>query len=105
MIERETWRAMNRKLEYAGREIAKLYLNLLGIGILIGFPALCFVGLIFAVAEIGDLIGFRGSLAVIAFFGVPFFALLFCSIYANQHIWPAIKRLLADLEQSRHDLN
>jgi hypothetical protein len=105
MIERKTWRVINRKFEIVGRELAKLYLNLLTLGILIGFPVLCFVGLVFAVAEIGDLIGLRGSLAITAFFGVPFFALLFCSIYANRHIWPTVKRLLADLEQSRHDLN
>jgi hypothetical protein len=83
MVERETWRAVNRKFEYVGREFAKLYLSLLGIGILIGFPAICFVGLVFLVVEVGDLIELRGSMAVTAFFGVPFFALLFCSVYAN----------------------
>ena len=102
--QRETWRAINRKFECVGRELAKLYLSFLGIGILIGFPAICFIGLIFLVAEVGDLIGLRGSLAVAGFFGVPFFALFFCSIYANQHIWPVVKRLLAEIEDARYDL-
>jgi len=106
MIERGSWRSMKGKFEYVGRELAKQYLSLLAIVIIVGFPAICFVGLVFLVAEVGDLMGLRGGVAVMAFLGVPFFSLLFFSIYANQHIWPVIRRLLEEIDpiSARHPL-
>jgi hypothetical protein len=61
MIERGPWRSIKSKFECFGRELAKQYLSLLAIVIIVGFPAICFVGLVFLVAELGDLIGLRGA--------------------------------------------
>jgi hypothetical protein len=95
---------MKNALENAGRELAKLYLSLLSLGILAGFPAICFIGLMYLFATAADFAGVRGTLAIVLFFGVPFFVLLFFSIYVSQHTWPATKRLLEEVEKLRQGI-
>jgi len=89
-----------RALERAGKWAADIYLVLLGLIIIIGFPIICVVALIYLGAGAAALVG-GGSLGIILFFGVPFFILLFFSIYAwNPYVGPAVERVLNALRNS-----
>jgi hypothetical protein len=91
---RETIKA---SLERAGKIAADIYIGFLGLGILLGFPILCILGLIYIGVWAGSLVG--GVLGVVLFLGLPFFLLLFFSIYAwAPYVWPTLQRALRELQ-------
>ncbi len=92
--------ALTQAFEAAGKEAAKAYLAILGLAVLIAFPILCIIGLIYLSAGIAALVGGR-TLGAIMFLGFPFLVLLFFSIYAwRPHVWPAVSKALTELSDT-----
>jgi hypothetical protein len=91
-----TREALNETLERIGREVARIYLGFAGLAILVAFPFLCIVGLIYLGGFAWALVG--GVFGIVLFLGVPFFLVLFFSIYAwRPYVWPALERALKEL--------
>jgi hypothetical protein len=96
MSVRET---ITRLLERTGKLAGDMYLGFLGIGMMLGFPILCILGLIYLGAWAASFVG--GILGIILFFGMPLFLLVLFSIYAwTPHVWPALERALRELRNS-----
>ena len=95
---------MKQIFDYVGRELAKLYLVLLGIALLIVFPIVVFVGMFYLLAMIGDALEIRGGLGIVYFFGC-LVLLLVLFFLASRHVRPVTTRLLDEVRKSAQDLN
>ena len=95
---------MKQTFDYVGRELAKLYLVLLGIAILIVFPIAVFVEVFYLLAMIGDALEIRGGLGIVYFFGC-LVVLLVLFVLASRHVRPVAMRLLDEVRKSAQDLN
>jgi hypothetical protein len=94
---------MKRAFDYVSRELAKTYLVLLGIAILVAFPVMSFFGLFYLMTMIGDSMGLRGAIFIVYVYG-SFVALLTIYAVVGRHVWPVIQRVVDELHQSVQDL-
>ncbi len=95
-----TLEALNKRLKEAGKSTGNLYLAILGLAILLGFPIACAIGLLYLGGFIAGLVG-GGTLGAIIFFAFPFFVCLFFSIYAwPDHVGPAVGAILDILNKA-----
>ena len=86
------WQSTNAALARFGEELSGFLISLIKLAIMCGVPLAGIVSSIYTGVIVASLAGGSG-IAVWIFFGVPFFMLLFLSVYVwTPHIWPALKR-------------
>jgi hypothetical protein len=100
--------ALVAALVKAGKQTARLYIELLYLGIVV-FPFIFCGGLIYVAALIADMIGGGlgldlGIAGLILFAGVSFIFLIFFSVFACPHISSEIDKALDTLQLAKNKL-